>query len=49
MTLKGIVIYLLNQAFILLKRLEVGGGEVPRRQPHCRSGLVTQPSIGAVP
>jgi len=25
MTLKGIVIYLLNQAFILLIRLEVGG------------------------
>ena len=26
MTLKGIVIYLLNQAFILLIRLAVGGG-----------------------
>jgi len=22
---------------------------VPRRQPHCRSGLATLPSVGAVP
>ena len=35
------------QRFSSFKRQYLEG--VPRRQPHCRSGLATLPSVGAVP
>ena len=40
------VAQLLTRASTKCPLLSVG---VPRRQPHCRSGLATLPSVGAVP
>ena len=34
---------------VVIITIKVVGLRVPRRQPHCRSGLANLPSVGAVP